>query len=95
MLNTFNARLEIYIPATYKNTITEGHIEIPDEFVCSKINMEFNLSARTSGALSTPFPEKLSRPAGDRAEGVIGEAPDRTINLQTKYGEPIRIRWIE
>ncbi|MDR0670181.1 MAG: DUF4097 domain-containing protein [Treponema sp.] len=191
LLNTFNARLEIYIPASYKNAITirtkEGKVEIPGEFVCSKITvestggnisvnaisareanfkttsgnvsineadglvsvqtssgrvrlnmaggtttattrsggitctaagsaenisletnsggitlnlprgLEFNLSARTSGTLSTPFPEKLSRRPEDKhaAEGVIGEAPARTINLRTKYGEPIRIRWVE
>lgn len=60
-------------------------------------NLEFNLSARTGGALSTPFPEKLFRPAADKhlAEGIIGEAPERRINLQTKYSEPIRIKWIE
>jgi DUF4097 and DUF4098 domain-containing protein YvlB len=191
LINTFSARLEVYIPRSYKNTITvktrHGKIEIPGKFICTNITienssgnilidvidaetidlkttsgnitinevnsllnaetrsgrirlnmvkgtvtaktrsggivcaagedagnlvletssggitlslprtLEFNFSARTSGALSTPFSGSLSRSEVDKhlAEGIIGEAPDRIIQVKAGFGETIKIKWIE
>ncbi|MDR2482054.1 MAG: DUF4097 domain-containing protein [Treponema sp.] len=191
VINTFSARLEVYIPRSYRNTVTiktrHGKIEIPNELICAKINIEnasgnivinvieaenidlkttggnitinevkgilntntssgrvkvnaangaitaktrsgsivctagkdignvlletssggitlnlpenlaFGFSARTSGRLSAPFSGKLNRSESDRhlMEGIIGENPDREINVKAGSWETIRIRWAE
>jgi DUF4097 and DUF4098 domain-containing protein YvlB len=58
----------------------------------------FNFSARTvSGSLSTPFPEKLSRPLSDEglAQGTVGDADSgNSVNVKTTSGS-IKVRWID
>jgi DUF4097 and DUF4098 domain-containing protein YvlB len=93
-LNSFNARVEVFIPKSYMNSVTikttSGNIELLDEFVCSTINMESssgnirvdNLRAGTAGIRASSGNINAGALEGD----IFAETSSGQINLDRISG---------
>jgi DUF4097 and DUF4098 domain-containing protein YvlB len=84
LFNTFNVRVEVYLPASYRNAITiratSGKIEAPGELVCSHITIENASGGITVNALTAESVDLETTSGSIRCETVNGNVNFRTTS---------------